>query len=95
MKRARNPSAVAAVVLSGVVLASCGGSTGSQSPTAGVSDSNGFSAIANQAKGQTVRWWLYGGDDKINAYVDDVVALPISSTAVRRGPNPASRTTVT
>jgi len=21
-----------------------------------------------------VRWWLYGGDDKVNAYVDDVVA---------------------
>jgi len=47
---------------------SCGGSTGSKSPTAGASDSSGFSAIAKQAKGQTVRWWLYGGDDKINAY---------------------------
>ncbi|MGI8413360.1 MAG: ABC transporter substrate-binding protein, partial [Solirubrobacteraceae bacterium] len=25
------------------------------------------------ARGQTVRWWLYGGDDKINAFVKNVV----------------------
>ena len=74
MKRARNLSAAAAVVLSGVVLASCGGSTGSKSATAGAGNSTGFSAIVKQAHGQTVRWWLYGGDDKVNAYVDDVVA---------------------
>jgi len=74
MKRARNLSAAAAVVLSGVVLASCGGSTGSKSAPAGASGSAGFSAIVKQAHGQTVRWWLYGGDDKVNAYVDDVVA---------------------
>ena len=74
MNRAHNLSLMAAVVLSGVVLASCGGSTGSKRPTAEASDSTGFSALAKQAHGQTVRWWLYGGDDKVNAYVDDVVA---------------------
>ncbi len=74
MKRVRNFSAVAAVVLSGVVLASCGGGTGSKNATAGAGNSTGFSAIVKQAHGQTVRWWLYGGDDKVNAYVDDVVA---------------------
>ncbi len=74
MKRVHNLSAVTAVVLTGVVLASCGGSTGSKRPTAGASGSSGFSAIAKQAHGQTVRWWLYGGDDKVNAYVDHVVA---------------------
>jgi len=74
MERVHNLSAVAAVVLGGVVLASCGGGTGSKSATAGAGDSTGFSAIAKQAHGQTVRWWLYGGDDKVNAYVDDVVA---------------------
>ncbi|MGI8557117.1 MAG: hypothetical protein ACR2ND_02210 [Solirubrobacteraceae bacterium] len=49
-------------------------STGSKSAPAGASGSAGFSAIVKQAHGQTVRWWLYGGDDKVNAYVDDVVA---------------------
>ena len=83
MKRVHNLSAVAAVVLSGVVLASCGGSTGSRSPTAGASDATGFSAIAKQAHGQTVRWWLYGGDDKVNAYVDDVVAPAARKLGVR------------
>jgi len=71
MKRARNLFAVAAVVLSGAVLASCGGSAGSKSALAGSTE---FSAIVKQAHGQTVRWWLYGGDEKVNAYVDDVVA---------------------
>ncbi len=74
MKRVHNLSAAAAVVLAGVVLASCGGSAGSRSTSAGAGNSIGFAAIAEQAHGQTVRWWLYGGDDKVNAYVDDVVA---------------------
>ncbi len=83
MRRVHNISAVAAVVLGGVVLVSCGGSTGSKSATAGASDSTGFSAIAKQAHGQTVRWWLYGGDDKVNAYVDDVVAPAARKFGVR------------
>jgi len=74
MKRVHNLSVAAAVVMGGMVLVACGGSTGSKSAPAGASGSSGFSAIAEQARGQTVRWWLYGGDDKVNAYVDDVVA---------------------
>ncbi|CAN5432282.1 ABC transporter substrate-binding protein [soil metagenome] len=32
-----------------------------------------FDELAKQAKGETVRWWMYGGDARINDYVDDVV----------------------
>jgi putative spermidine/putrescine transport system substrate-binding protein len=30
-------------------------------------------AVREQAQGQTVQWWLFGGDDRINAYIDDHV----------------------
>ena len=33
-----------------------------------------------EARGQTVRWWMYGGDARINAYVDDHV-LPAAAAA--------------
>ena len=32
-----------------------------------------FAQVQQEARGQTVRWWMYGGDDRINGYVDDVV----------------------
>ena len=41
-------------------------------PTALLDD--GWPAVLAEAEGTTVRWWLYGGDDRINAYLDDVVA---------------------
>ncbi len=33
-----------------------------------------FEELAQEARGQTVRWWMFGGDQRINDYVDDVVA---------------------
>jgi putative spermidine/putrescine transport system substrate-binding protein len=32
--------------------------------------SSDWDSIQAAAKGQTVRWWLYGGDQRINAYID-------------------------
>ncbi len=29
--------------------------------------------LLERAQGQTVRWWMFGGDERINSYVDDVV----------------------
>lgn len=65
---------VAAAALMAGGLTACGGSgtaTGSRTAPAGA---HGFAATLRAARGETVRWWLYGGDEKINAYVDDVVA---------------------
>lgn len=39
-------------------------------PPAGAGD---FASVVQKADGQTVQWWLYGGDDRVNAYVDDHV----------------------
>lgn len=58
------------VVLLLLLLVGCGGDDGGGgAPAAG-----GFAEVAREARGQTVRWWMYGGDERINAYVDDVVA---------------------
>jgi putative spermidine/putrescine transport system substrate-binding protein len=62
-------------------LAACGDATTPASRPAGAPATAGFAAVEAQAKGQTVRFWMYGGDTKINAYVDDVVA----PAAARRG----------
>ncbi|MBA2348192.1 MAG: ABC transporter substrate-binding protein [Solirubrobacterales bacterium] len=71
----RSPAALAVIVLS-LLLAACGSedtpTTSTAAPAAPAADT--FAAVEAEAKGQTVRWWMFGGDEKINAYVDDVVA---------------------
>jgi putative spermidine/putrescine transport system substrate-binding protein len=58
-------------VLAGLVLAACGSSTDS-SDRAPVSDGSGsdFAKVEEAAQGQTVRWWMYGGDPRVNRFVD-------------------------
>ncbi len=85
--------ATAATLLIIGVLAACGESNQPTSSTTPAAAPDGFDATLRAARGQTVRWWLYGGDDRINAYVDDVVApaaqklgvtvkrIPITDTA--------------
>ena len=76
----RSPAVLVLTVLS-LLLAACGSEepAPSTSPTAPAADA--FASVEAEAEGQTVRWWMFGGDDKINAYVDDIVA----PAAKRRG----------
>jgi len=62
-------SAAAAVTAFAVGLGACADDR--QPSAAGATD---FKEIADKARGQTVRWWMYGGDERINDYVDSVVA---------------------
>ena len=59
-----------------VLLASCGGGDAVGDGQAQVDDlvAGGWDAITDAADGTTVRWWLFGGDEAINSYLDDVVA---------------------
>jgi putative spermidine/putrescine transport system substrate-binding protein len=72
-------SRLAAVLVVAAALAAggCGGS-GTPAPTPTGSD---FASVEKAARGQTVRFWMYGGDDRVNAYVDDEVA----PAAAKRG----------
>jgi putative spermidine/putrescine transport system substrate-binding protein len=61
---------VAAVAVGVLLLTACAapGPTASQEPTGSWADT------AAEARGQTVSLWMWGGDPKGNAYVDDVLA---------------------
>ena len=60
-------------------LSACGTEDGSRDEEAAAAP-GAFSTIEREARGQTVRWWMYGGDDRINAYVDEHV-VPAAAQA--------------
>lgn len=60
------PVAVAAL------LAGCAAAQPAAKGT-GTVDPGNWPAVLAQAHGQTVRWWMYGGDTRVNRYVDEMV----------------------
>ncbi|MEQ8834039.1 MAG: ABC transporter substrate-binding protein [Miltoncostaeaceae bacterium] len=66
-----------AVVLA--LAAACGGDEDDAAPAGGIGTGSattapeGFDAVLAEARGQTVRWWMFGGDARINAYLADHV----------------------
>ncbi len=77
----RHALATLFTVVAAVALAACG-SDDDTSVSASAGATADFAAIEEEARGQTVRWWLFGGDEKINAYVDDVVAPEAAKSGV-------------
>lgn len=63
---------LALLALLPLVLAACGDGSGQEAVEDGV-DLTDFAAVEAAAEGQTVRWWLFGGDDRINGYIDEHV----------------------
>jgi putative spermidine/putrescine transport system substrate-binding protein len=41
--------------------------------TDGGPDADDWATVLEEADGQTVRWWLYGGDERVNRYIDERV----------------------
>jgi putative spermidine/putrescine transport system substrate-binding protein len=60
----------AAVALAALVVA-CGGDASSGPASTGLPGD--WAQVRERADDQTVRWWMYGGDARINAYVRDHV----------------------
>lgn len=84
--RRRRLATLAAAILGMVALAGCGAAASSSSPDGGAGDD--WASTLERAKGDTVRFWMYGGDDKINAYIDGRVtpALARLGVTVKRVP---------
>jgi len=59
------------VPLLAAAVAACGGDAARTSAPA---ESASFEATLREARGQEVRWWLFGGDERVNEYVDERVA---------------------
>lgn len=82
--------ALPAVALLAVVAAGCGERAARQHGSADAADWEG---VRTQAQGDSVQWWMFGGDDRVNRYVDEVVVpaaeelgvalerVPVSDTA--------------
>jgi putative spermidine/putrescine transport system substrate-binding protein len=80
--RGRRPRTAALIALAlslGLLLAACGTANPRADERALPS---GWDAVQASARGQTVRWWLYGGDQRINAYIDRYVAAAAARLGV-------------
>jgi len=63
-----------------LALAGCGDSDSSgQGSSAG---EVGYDKVVAAAQGQTVRWWMFGGDERINSYVDEVVMPAVEEAGI-------------
>ncbi len=75
----RSVLSLMAAIAASVLLAACGGPSSKVTGAAGADD---WSEVRTQARGQTVRWWMYGGDDRVNAYVDHQVRPALARLGV-------------
>lgn len=64
---------VASTLLAALALTACGAGGSGRSSAAATVDAGDWPAVLAQAKGQTVSWAMYGGDDTLNAFVTGYV----------------------
>jgi len=71
--RGRTRSRLSCCLAIVLLLAGCGGGTPTPreaSQTGGAPDPANWDAVLQEARGQTVNWYVYGGDEGINRFVD-------------------------
>jgi putative spermidine/putrescine transport system substrate-binding protein len=67
---------LASVLVAGLALAACGGGGDGDGASAAADAelaSASFEEVLEAAKGQTVDWYMFGGDDRLNGYVNGYV----------------------
>jgi putative spermidine/putrescine transport system substrate-binding protein len=79
MHRRRFAAAVLAVGALALTACSVSSSAGSSRSTLNAAD---WASVLAQAKGQTVNWYMYGGDDTLNTFVTGYVAHQLKSYGV-------------
>ena len=83
----RLPRLLASVAAVAMLATACS----SDAPADAV-DAGDWDAVLAAADGQTVTWWLYGGDDRINSYIDDHVVPAAADLGVTLVRNPITDT---
>lgn len=76
MTRPRRALATTAAAL--VLLTACG-TAGGTNRTATEPRTGDWQSVLDDARGQTVRWYMYGGDDALNRFVSGVLADRLAS----------------
>ncbi|MGA8994904.1 MAG: ABC transporter substrate-binding protein [Nocardioidaceae bacterium] len=72
--------ATAASTATAVLLTACGGGAASQA--ADPVDAARWETVLSQARGQSVRWYMYGGDSTLNSFVNGYVADRLAEQGV-------------
>lgn len=83
----RRPALFAAAL---VLLAACGAPAAA--PAAAEVDPADWEAVLDRARGQTLDWYLYGGDDAVNAFVDGHVTEQLAALGVTLNTVPVADT---
>lgn len=74
---------LAAATLTALGLTACAsGSSKIAAPAATDPATGGFESVLAEAKGQTVNWYMYGGDETINGFVNGYVATKLKALGV-------------
>ena len=90
MPPSRRTFTLSVAVLGTLALTACGSSTATKQGGTGSpatvqpsgSASADFAATLAAAKGQTVNWYMYGGDDTLNTFVNGVVKTKLAALGV-------------
>lgn len=69
----------AMLLAGGLTLAGCGGAASQSAPKV---DAGNWSRVLAKAQGQTVSWYMYGGDDTLNGFVKTEVAPRLAKLGV-------------
>ncbi|MGN6243412.1 MAG: ABC transporter substrate-binding protein [Motilibacteraceae bacterium] len=75
------PKLAALAAGAALLLSACGGS-GSSAAASKALDPADWSSVLAAAKGQTVNWYMYGGDDNLNGYVNGYVKKKAAEAGV-------------
>lgn len=90
-RHAPRVAAASVVLLLALLPSACGGGAGSPVDPA-TTGRAGWDEVLGQARGQTVRFWMFGGDERLNAYVEDEVEPALDRLGVRLERVPVSDT---
>jgi putative spermidine/putrescine transport system substrate-binding protein len=83
MPRPRSAPVAASLLVAAVALAGCGSNDpGDTSLPPQESAATDFESVLERAKGQTVDWYMYGGDDRLNAYVNGYVKRELAELGI-------------
>jgi putative spermidine/putrescine transport system substrate-binding protein len=78
----RRTLVAATALCTAVGLAGCGSDSGGGAAAPAL-DVSKWDSVLSSAKGQTVNWYMYGGDDRLNAYVTGYVAREAEKLGIK------------